>query len=53
MDRFGMITEDPFYDEDGVLIDEDSDEGDWEDMETIDPDEWDIAFPQERDYDLA
>ncbi len=26
-----MIIEDPFYDEDGVLIDEDSDEGDWQD----------------------
>ncbi len=29
MSRFGMITEDPFYDEDGVLIDEDAD---WEDV---------------------
>ncbi len=28
MSRFGMITEDPFYDEDGVLVDEDAD---WED----------------------
>ena len=26
---FGMIVEDPFYDEDGVLIDEDAD---WEDV---------------------
>ncbi len=31
MSRFGMIIEDPCYDEDGVLIDEDSDEGDWQD----------------------
>ena len=30
MSRFGMITEDPFYDEDGVLIDEDFDEAEWE-----------------------
>ena len=29
MSRLGMITEDPFYDEDGVLIDEDAD---WEDV---------------------
>ena len=28
--RFGMITEDPFYDEDGVLIDEDAD---WADVD--------------------
>ena len=27
---YGMIVEDPFYDEDGVLIDEDSE---WEDAE--------------------
>ena len=33
MSRFGMIVEDPFYDEDGVLVDEDwdTDEGDWQD----------------------
>lgn len=30
MSRFGMIVEDPFYDEDGVLIDEDAD---WEDLD--------------------
>lgn len=30
MSRFGMIVEDPFYDEDGVMIDED---GEWEDLE--------------------
>ena len=29
MSRFWMTTEDPFYDEDGVLIDEDAD---WEDV---------------------
>jgi|SanBayMetagenome_1026888.scaffolds.fasta_scaffold319827_2 hypothetical protein len=27
--RYGMIVEDPFYDEDGVLIDEDYDEAEW------------------------
>lgn len=30
MSRFSMVTEDPFYDEDGVLIDEDFDEGEWQ-----------------------
>lgn len=30
MSKFWMTTEDPFYDEDGVLIDEDAD---WEDIE--------------------
>lgn len=29
MSGFGMIVEDPMYDEDGVLVDEDAD---WEDM---------------------
>lgn len=29
---YGMIVEDPFYDEDGVLIDEDAD---WEDIEDL------------------
>ncbi len=29
---FGMLTEDPMYDEDGVLVDEDAD---WEDV--VDP----------------
>jgi hypothetical protein len=29
MSGFGMLIEDPFYDEDGVLIDEDAD---WEDV---------------------
>lgn len=33
MSRFGMITEDPFYDEDGVLIDEDADWADIDDAE--------------------
>lgn len=33
MSRFGMITEDPFYDEDGVLIDEDADWADIDDSE--------------------
>jgi hypothetical protein len=32
MSGFGMLIEDPFYDEDGVLIDEDAD---WEDAEDI------------------
>lgn len=32
MSRFGMIVEDPFYDEDGQLIDEDAD---WEDIEQL------------------
>lgn len=31
-DRFGMLVEDPFYDEDGVLIDEDAD---WEEIEEL------------------
>jgi hypothetical protein len=31
MTIFSKMIEDPFYDEDGQLIDEDSDEGDWED----------------------
>lgn len=30
MSRFGMIVEDPFYDDDGQLIDEDAD---WEDIQ--------------------
>ena len=34
MSRFGMIVEDPFYDEDGVMIDEDG-EGEWEDTEYL------------------
>lgn len=29
MSRFGMVVEDPYYDEDGVLIDEDAD---WADI---------------------
>lgn len=29
---FGILTEDPFYDEDGVLIDEDAE---WEDADDI------------------
>ncbi len=29
---FGMLIEDPFYDEDGVLIDEDAD---WEEIEEL------------------
>lgn len=32
MSRFGMIIEDPFYDEDGQLIDEDMD---WDDIEEL------------------
>lgn len=31
MSKFWLVTEDPWYDEDGQLVDEDSDEGDWED----------------------
>ena len=30
MSRFGMIVEDPFYDDDGQLIDEDAD---WEEVQ--------------------
>lgn len=37
---FGMLIEDPFYDEDGVLIDEDAD---WEDAEGCIEDE-DVAY---------
>ena len=33
--KFWMTTEDPFYDEDGVLIDEDAD---WEDEDGCGPD---------------
>ena len=40
---FGKLVEDPWYDEDGVLIDEDSDEGDWED--DIIPPHTDIYSP--------
>lgn len=49
MSGFAITVEDPFYDDNGVLIEEDSE---WEDLvedEYIDPAEWDIAFPQE-DY---
>lgn len=31
MTVFSKMFEDPMYDEDGQLIDEDSDEGDWQD----------------------
>lgn len=31
MTVFSKMFEDPYYDEDGQLIDEDADEGDWED----------------------
>ncbi len=33
MSYYGMVTEDPDYDEDGVLLDEDDQ---WEDMEEFD-----------------
>ena len=33
MSRFGMIVEDPFYDDDGQLIDEDADWADIDDSE--------------------
>lgn len=36
MSKFWQLNEDPFYDEDGVLIDEDAD---WEDAEEFEPDE--------------
>jgi hypothetical protein len=45
MASFGMTIEDPFYDEDGVLIDEDSALTELDTDEYIDPNEWDIAFP--------
>lgn len=32
MSYFGMVTEDPMYDDDGVLVDEDDQ---WEDMEDL------------------
>jgi hypothetical protein len=32
MNRFGQVFEDPMYDEDGILVDEDAD---WEDV--VDP----------------
>jgi hypothetical protein len=40
-----MTIEDPFYDEDGVLIDEDANIDELDTDEYIDPNEWDIAFP--------
>ena len=45
---YGRLIEDPFYDDDGVLVDKDYD---WQDIETIDPAEWDAAFPQPENYD--
>ena len=36
MSKFWQLNEDPFYDEDGVLIDEDAD---WEDATELDPEE--------------
>jgi hypothetical protein len=36
MSKFWMTTEDPMYDEDGVLVDEDAE---WEDIEELDYDE--------------
>ena len=54
MTKFWQLNEDPFYDDDGVLIDED----DWAtaptsvpEDETIDPKEWDQAFPRPENYD--
>lgn len=44
MSYFGMTVEDPFYDEDGVMIDEDH-EGDWEDVSAI---ELGIELPAEE-----
>lgn len=54
MNSYGRVIEDPFYDDDGVLVDEDAD---WEDVvdmpsdEYIDPAEWDMAFPPLDNYD--
>lgn len=39
--RYGMIVEDPFYDEDGVLIDEDATE-----------EEWANAFPEPTEEEI-
>lgn len=39
--RYGMIVEDPFYDEDGVLIDEDCTE-----------EEWANAFPEPTEAEI-
>lgn len=35
MSKFGMVVEDPFYDEDGVLIDEDFDELEVPDLDEV------------------
>lgn len=40
---FGILTEDPFYDDDGVLVDED---GDWEDQDIVEE-----LNDQLKDYD--
>jgi hypothetical protein len=40
MSKFWMVTEDPMYDEDGILIDEDAD---WEDIEDL-IDSGDISY---------
>ena len=51
MSRFKMTTEDPFYDEDGVLVDEDAD---WEDTkESIDPLELGIEIEGFDPYDTV
>ncbi len=42
MNKFWQLNEDPMYDEDGVLVDEDAD---WEDAEEIvNPEELGVTF---------
>lgn len=43
MSRFGMIVEDPFYDDDGVLVDEDAD------LEEVDLEEVEYDIPIHTD----
>jgi hypothetical protein len=40
---FHKINEDPWYDEDGQLIDEDADEGDWQEVEPESYDPYDTV----------
>lgn len=47
---FGMLTEDPMYDEDGVLVDEDFD---WEDSEEINPKELGIEVEGYDPFDTV
>lgn len=41
MSKFWLVTEDPTYDDDGILVDEDAD---WEDIQA--------AIKELEDYDL-